>query len=131
MWRAALALRGGAHTGAPPGSAPHAPQPSYNDVRGAAATRRARELLTCLDLGGRERNDPVGLSGAEQPRVAIARALAYHPAVLLADEPTAALDSARGPRRRGPARRDGLHRLNPFRRARLSLVRRPLRTRSL
>lgn len=57
--------------------------------------RRARELLQYLDVGGREASYPETLSGGEQQRVAIARALANEPSLILADEPTAALDSVR------------------------------------
>ncbi len=59
------------------------------------ARRRARELLEALDIGHRARAQPSQLSGGEQQRVAIARALANQPPVILADEPTAPLDSER------------------------------------
>lgn len=56
---------------------------------------RALELLEALDVGHRAKAQPSQLSGGEQQRVAIARALANQPPVILADEPTAPLDSER------------------------------------
>lgn len=61
-----------------------------------AARRRAFELLDYLDVADRADFYPTTLSGGQQQRVAVARALANEPAVVLADEPTAALDSHRG-----------------------------------
>jgi len=57
--------------------------------------KRARELLGYLDVANKEGSYPEMLSGGEQQRVAIARALANEPSLVLADEPTAALDSVR------------------------------------
>lgn len=61
-----------------------------------AARKRAMELLDYLGVGERADNLPSMLSGGQQQRVAVARALANQPSVILADEPTAALDSHRG-----------------------------------
>jgi putative ABC transport system ATP-binding protein len=61
----------------------------------AEARTRARELLKALDVDHRAGAQPSELSGGEQQRVSIARALANRPPVILADEPTAPLDSER------------------------------------
>jgi putative ABC transport system ATP-binding protein len=69
---------------------------TLNGVPARAAVRRARELLERLDLGRRANIHPATLSGGEQQRLAVARAVVNDPAVLLADEPTASLDTERG-----------------------------------
>ena len=69
--------------------------PMLAGVANAPARSRALELLNALDVGHRAQAAVAQLSGGEQQRVSIARALANHPPVILADEPTAPLDSER------------------------------------
>jgi putative ABC transport system ATP-binding protein len=69
---------------------------TLNGIANHDAMTRASELLTRLDLGHRAATYPATLSGGEQQRVAVARAVINDPAVILADEPTAALDTERG-----------------------------------
>ncbi len=68
----------------------------YAGMPDAEARSRGRELLARVGLAGRENQDVRTLSGGERQRVAIARALVNRPAVVFADEPTAALDTKTG-----------------------------------
>jgi putative ABC transport system ATP-binding protein len=69
---------------------------TLNGISRREAMARANELLNRLELGHRAETYPATLSGGEQQRVAVARAVINDPAVILADEPTAALDTERG-----------------------------------
>lgn len=67
-----------------------------NGICGIAQQRRIEELLATFGLIGYEKAMPAELSGGESQRVSFARAIAHTPAILLADEPTASLDSING-----------------------------------
>lgn len=65
-------------------------------ITGHKAEARAMELLEYMEIAHRSNYIPAFLSGGEQQRVSVARALANRPKLILADEPTAALDTVRG-----------------------------------
>jgi ABC-type lipoprotein export system ATPase subunit len=69
---------------------------TLNGFTGKARSKRVSELLDCIGLGSAAKARPHELSSGEAQRVAMARAIAHNPKMLLADEPTANLDSETG-----------------------------------
>ena len=68
----------------------------YQGVKASVRRERVRDALERVSLWDRRDHKPTEMSGGQQQRVAIARAIATHPPIILADEPTGALDSKTG-----------------------------------